>query len=111
MLSGEDDEASADQRCAVFSAPGGVVAGGDDSGGAVQDFVGEADGGGGFFLAFRVLLQVFNNKGFLKGVPFTVSFLVSCYLTYNTACPLNNIIKDKMLSLTIIYNFNVLFAA
>jgi len=63
-----------------------------------------------FFLTLWVLPQVFNNKGFLKGIPLIVSFLASYRPTHNIACLFNNFVKDKTLSLAIAYNFDVLFA-
>jgi len=36
-------------------------------------------------------------------------FLASSRLTSDTACPLYKFVKDKTLSLVIIYNFNILF--
>ena len=63
-----------------------------------------------FFLALQILPRVFNNEGYLRGVPLIIYFLVGSRSTSNIACPLYRFVKDKTLSLTVTHDLNILFA-
>ncbi|MFE6665734.1 hypothetical protein ACFVFH_19515 [Streptomyces sp. NPDC057697] len=56
VLAGEDGHSAGDKGRTVFAAPDGVLGEGEGARCAFEDLVGEAESGGGLFLAVRVVL-------------------------------------------------------